>query len=86
MRGVGINYNIVGDHGPWIPLIQGGRQDMELFRPLAENLAAEGGHRVLMHDRRDSGGSDIALGTEPSEEEISLTTRMRCPRRLAPCR
>jgi pimeloyl-ACP methyl ester carboxylesterase len=71
VRGVGINYDIVGDRGPWILLIQGGRQDMELFRPLAENLAAEGGgHRVLMHDRRNSGGSDIALGTERSEEEI----------------
>lgn len=69
MRGVGINYDIVGDHGPWILLIQGGRQDMELFRPLAENLAAAG-HRVLIHDRRNSGGSDIALGPEASEEEI----------------
>lgn len=69
MRGVGINYDVVGDHGSWILLIQGGRQDMELFLPLAENLAAAG-HRILIHDRRNSGGSDIALGPEASEEEI----------------
>ncbi len=69
VRGVGINYDVVGDHGSWILLIQGGRQDMELFRPLAENLAAAG-HRVLLHDRRNSGGSDIALGPDASEEEI----------------
>jgi pimeloyl-ACP methyl ester carboxylesterase len=68
VRGVGINYDVVGDHGPWVLLIQGGRQDMELFRPLAEHLAAAG-HRVLMHDRRNSGASDIALG-EGAEEEI----------------
>ena len=69
MRGVGINYDVVGDHGPWVLLIQGGRQDMELFRPLAENLS-KAGLRVLIHDRRNSGGSDIALGPESSEEEI----------------
>jgi pimeloyl-ACP methyl ester carboxylesterase len=69
VRGVGINYDIVGDHGPWLLLIQGGRQDMELFRPLAENFAAAG-YRVMMHDRRNSGGSDLALGSDPSEEEL----------------
>jgi pimeloyl-ACP methyl ester carboxylesterase len=69
VRGVGINYDIVGDHGPWILLIQGGRQDMELFRSLAENLS-KAGYRVLMHDRRNSGASDIALAPDPSEEEV----------------
>jgi len=42
VRGVGLNYDVVGDHGPWLLLIQGGRQDMELFRPLAEHFAALG--------------------------------------------
>jgi pimeloyl-ACP methyl ester carboxylesterase len=67
--GVGINYDVVGDHGPWVLLIQGGRQDMELFRPLAEHFAAAG-HRVIIHDRRNSGASDVALGGAASEEEL----------------
>ncbi|MGH2468932.1 MAG: alpha/beta fold hydrolase [Chloroflexota bacterium] len=68
-RGVGINYDVVGESGPWVLLIQGGRQDKELFRPLAEHLAAAG-HRVILHDRRNSGASDIALSGEGAEEEI----------------
>jgi len=68
VRGVGLNYDVVGDHGPWVLLIQGGRQDMELFRALAEHLAAAG-HRVILHDRRNSGGSDVALSDQGSEEE-----------------
>jgi hypothetical protein len=63
VRGVRINYDVVGAAGPWIMLIQGGRQDMELFRPLAEHLA-QAGYRVLMHDRRNSGGSDVSLDGE----------------------
>lgn len=69
VRGVEINYDVVGHSGPWVMLIQGGRQDMELFRPLAENFAAAG-YRVLIHDRRNSGASEVALTGEGSEEEI----------------
>jgi pimeloyl-ACP methyl ester carboxylesterase len=69
VRGVRINYDIVGEQGPWVMLIQGGRQDMELFRPLAEHFAAAG-HRVLMHDRRNSGGSEVGFTGDGSEEEI----------------
>jgi pimeloyl-ACP methyl ester carboxylesterase len=68
VRGVALNYDVVGTSGPWIVLIQGGRQDMELFRPLAEHFAAAG-YRVLMHDRRNSGGSEVALSDQASEEE-----------------
>jgi pimeloyl-ACP methyl ester carboxylesterase len=69
VRGVGINYDVVGGSGPWVLLIQGGRQDMELFRPLAEHLAAAG-YRVLLHDRRNSGASDVSLDGDGAEEEI----------------
>jgi pimeloyl-ACP methyl ester carboxylesterase len=69
VRGVGLNYDVVGDHGPWLLLIQGGRQDMELFRPLAENLSAAS-HRVILHDRRNSGASDVALSGDGAEEEL----------------
>ena len=69
VNAVGINYDVVGASGPWVLLIQGGRQDMELFRPLAEHFAA-GGYRVILHDRRNSGGSDVAIGGDGAEEEI----------------
>jgi pimeloyl-ACP methyl ester carboxylesterase len=69
VRGVGINYEVVGEHGPWLLLIQGGRQGMELFHPLAEHFAAAG-HRVILHDRRNSGASDVALSSAASEEEV----------------
>jgi len=69
IRGVGINYDVIGAAGPWILLIQGGRQDMELFRPLAENFATAG-YRVLIHDRRNSGASEVALDPAGSEEEV----------------
>src|ERR1051325_8658781 len=69
VRGVAINYDIVGERGPWLLLIQGGRQHMELFRPLADNFAAAG-YRVIIHDRRNSGASDIALDPAASEEEV----------------
>jgi pimeloyl-ACP methyl ester carboxylesterase len=69
VRGVGINYDVLGRQGPWLLLIQGGRQDLELFRPLAEHFASAG-YRVLLHDRRNSGGSDVAFGGEGAEEEL----------------
>ena len=69
VRGVGLNYDVIGASGPWILLIQGGRQDMELFRPLAENFA-NAGYRVILHDRRNSVASDVALDPANSEEEV----------------
>src|SRR5688500_2410923 len=42
---------------------------MELFRPLADNFAAAG-YRVIIHDRRNSGASEIAHSGEGSEDEI----------------
>ncbi len=69
VRGVGINYDVVGSRGPWLMLIQGGRQDMELFRPLASHFA-DAGYRVIIHDRRNSGLSDIAVVDAESEEEL----------------
>lgn len=73
IRGVNIVYRIVGEHGPWLTLTQGGRRGHEEFISLAEKIAARG-FRVLLHDRRNTGGSDIAiddpLSDAASEEEI----------------
>jgi pimeloyl-ACP methyl ester carboxylesterase len=69
VRGVKINYEILGNHGPWMALSPGGRRALDNVRPLAQQLAAHG-YRVLVHDRRNCGISDIVIGGEQSEYEI----------------
>jgi pimeloyl-ACP methyl ester carboxylesterase len=69
VRGVKINYEILGNHGPWIALSPGGRRALDNVRPLAQQLAGYG-YRVLVHDRRNCGISDIVIGGEQSEYEI----------------
>lgn len=67
VRGIRINYEIVGDKGPWATLITGGRRGYQEFVPLAKKIAA-GGFRVLLHDRRNTGSSDILLEAKEVEE------------------
>jgi pimeloyl-ACP methyl ester carboxylesterase len=67
IRGVNINYQVIGDRGPWVALITGGRRAYNEFIPLARKLAA-GGYRVLLHDRRNTGASDILLDRDEVEE------------------
>lgn len=67
VRGLNINYEVVGDAGPWVALITGGRRGYDEFIPLAGKIAAEG-FRVLLHDRRNTGSSDIALEAHEVEE------------------
>ena len=67
VRGLNINYEIVGDAGPWVALITGGRRGYQEFLPLAGKIAAEG-FRVLLHDRRNTGASDIELEAHEVEE------------------
>ena len=73
VRGLRINYEIVGDDGPWMALITGGRRGYDEFVPLAKKFAAEG-FRVLLHDRRNTGGSQISISADETEElSISST-------------
>ena len=67
VRGLNLNYEIVGDDGPWVALITGGRRGYREFVPMAEKLAANG-FRVLLHDRRNTGSSDILLAGDEVEE------------------
>jgi pimeloyl-ACP methyl ester carboxylesterase len=60
VRGAQINYEVLGDSGPWVSLTPGGRRDKDGVRYLAENIAAQG-FRVLLHDRRNCGASDVVL-------------------------
>lgn len=66
-RGIAINYEVVGDHGPWVALSTGGRSAYAEFVPLARKIAADG-FRVLLHDRRNCGASDVALDDSQSED------------------
>jgi len=69
IRGVNINYKVLGDHGPWVALSPGGRRDISGIELLATALATEG-HRVVVFDRRNCGASDVVIDGEDSEYEI----------------
>jgi pimeloyl-ACP methyl ester carboxylesterase len=69
VRGVDINYEVIGTSGPWLALITGGRRVYAEFVPLAMKIADEG-FRVLLHDRRNTGASQILIEGEQGEEEI----------------
>lgn len=69
VRGVALNYEILGDHGPWMALSPGGRRDMSNVRGLAQKMAAAG-YRVLIHDRRNCGASDVSFDGSQSEYEV----------------
>ncbi|HEY6822701.1 MAG TPA: alpha/beta hydrolase [Burkholderiales bacterium] len=69
VRGVKIHYEVFGKSGPWVALTTGGRRDFSEFAGLAERLAAEG-FRVVLHDRRNTGASDIVIDGDEGEEAI----------------
>jgi pimeloyl-ACP methyl ester carboxylesterase len=69
VRGVNINYKVLGDHGPWVALSPGGRRDISGIELLASKLA-EKGHRVVIFDRRNCGASDVVIDGNESEYEI----------------
>ncbi len=69
VRGVNIAYQIIGEKGPFVALIPGGRRSHAEFVPLAKMIAAEG-FRVVLHDRRNTGASDILIDGDDGEEAI----------------
>lgn len=69
VRGVSINYEVLGRQGPWMALSPGGRRALGEIRYLAEPMAAAG-YRVLLHDRRNCGASDVSIAGPESEYEI----------------
>lgn len=69
IRGVTLNYEILGTSGPWVALSPGGRRPMAGVRSLAERFAASG-YRVLIHDRRNCGASDVSIDGAASEYEM----------------
>ena len=69
INGITLNYEVLGEGGPWIVLTPGGRGDLEGVRYLGNRLAREG-YRILLHDRRNCGASDVLIEGEISEQEI----------------
>jgi pimeloyl-ACP methyl ester carboxylesterase len=68
IRGVAINYEMLGDRGPFLALQPGGRRGLVGVKSLGAKLA-EAGNRVVVYDRRNCGASGIAIEGE-SENEI----------------
>src|SRR5207237_8587175 len=69
IRGAHIHYQVLGEHGPWVALSPGGRRDLSGVMPLATQVAAAG-YRVLLHDRRNCGASDVVIEGDASEYEM----------------
>ncbi len=71
IRGVNIHYQVIGDRGPWVALITGGRRGHDEFVPLAQKLG-KAGYRVVLHDRRNTGRSDVKIEGDVPEETLWL--------------
>jgi pimeloyl-ACP methyl ester carboxylesterase len=69
VRGVHINYEIVGNDGPFVALTPGSRRSYAELIDLSKAIAANG-YRVLLHDRRNCGASDVAFDGSGSEHEV----------------
>jgi pimeloyl-ACP methyl ester carboxylesterase len=67
VRGLEINYQIIGEEGPFVALFTGGRRGYAEFIPLATRIAADG-FRVLLHDRRNTGASGTLIAAAETEE------------------
>jgi len=67
IRGVNINWQVIGNEGPWLAMITGGRRGCDEFVPLGTKIAKQG-YRVLLHDRRNTGASDMRIEGDEGEE------------------
>ncbi len=66
---VHINYEVFGDKGPWIALTPGSRRPFGELVELSKAITSSG-FRVLLHDRRNCGASDVAFDGSRSEHEV----------------
>ena len=73
INGAVINYQLLeppsGSGGPAVALSPGSRNPMAEMSGLAELMAAAG-YRVLLHDRRNCGASDVGFDATRSEYEM----------------
>jgi pimeloyl-ACP methyl ester carboxylesterase len=69
IRGIEINYEVLGERGAWVALQPGGRRGLDGVKPLGHKIA-EAGFRVLVYDRRNCGASSISFDGGEAENEI----------------
>ena len=69
IRGVHINYELIGQTGPVIALTPGARRGYGELVDVGKRLAAHG-YRVLLHDRRNCGASEVSFDGSASENEL----------------
>ncbi len=67
INGFNINGQVVGDRGPWVMATTGGRRGYDEFIPMAQKIARHG-FRVMLHDRRNTGASDLWIDGNEGEE------------------
>ena len=67
INGVNINWQVIGDRGPWVMATTGGRRGYDEFVPMAQKIARNG-FRVMLHDRRNTGASDLWIDGDEGEE------------------
>jgi pimeloyl-ACP methyl ester carboxylesterase len=61
--GIEINYRVIGSSGPFVALMPGERRPHQELVDLATDIASRG-CRVLLHDRRNTGASEVAISGE----------------------
>jgi pimeloyl-ACP methyl ester carboxylesterase len=69
VRGVEINYEVLGERGPRVALQPGGRRALSGVKSLGEKLA-EAGCRVVVYDRRNCGASGVSFEGGDAENEV----------------
>jgi pimeloyl-ACP methyl ester carboxylesterase len=69
LEGTKIHYEVMGDAGPWVALVPGGREPARGLRPLGERIAREG-FRVITHDKRGGVTSDAIGPLDGRLEEL----------------
>jgi len=69
VRGVALHYQVLGETGPWVSLSPGGRRPIAAVHSLGASIA-QAGYRVLLHDRRNCGASDVIIEGDESEYDI----------------
>jgi pimeloyl-ACP methyl ester carboxylesterase len=67
INGININWQVVGDSGPWVMATTGGRRGYDEFIPMAQKIAKHD-FRVMLHDRRNTGASDLFIDGDQGEE------------------
>lgn len=69
INGTHIEYEVHGHQGPWVALMPGGRRALAEVQGLAQRVS-ESGYRVLIHDRRNCGASQVSIGSAGAEHEM----------------